>query len=78
LAEWGHPYGIEAHDSVLVVAELAANAVLHGCAQWQDFTLSLSCDVGRGVVRIEVTDAHPALSARKAPGSGEDGGAAWA
>ncbi|MFJ4819214.1 hypothetical protein [Streptomyces sp. NPDC088801] len=31
VTEWGHTHGTEAHDTVvLVVAELAANAVLHG------------------------------------------------
>ncbi|MFK4863779.1 ATP-binding protein [Streptomyces sp. CSMPJR101] len=75
LTEWGHPHGTEAHDTVvLVVAELAANAVLHGRVPGRDFALSLSCDAGRGVVRIEVTDTHPALPARKAPGTDEDGG----
>ncbi|WP_372499219.1 hypothetical protein [Streptomyces sudanensis] len=38
LAEWGHPPGTGAHDAVaLVVAELAANAVLHGRVPgWED------------------------------------------
>ncbi|WNM30880.1 ATP-binding protein [Streptomyces sp. Li-HN-5-11] len=75
LTEWGHPYGTEAHDTVvLVVAELAANAVLHGRVPGRDFALSLSCDAGRGIVRIEVTDTHPALPAHRAPGPDEDGG----
>ncbi|MEV7124441.1 ATP-binding protein [Streptomyces sp. NPDC093260] len=75
LTEWGHPHGTEAHDTVvLVVAELVANAVLHGRVPGRDFALSLSCDAGRGIVRIEVTDTHPALPARKAPGTDEDGG----
>ncbi|MFI2641077.1 ATP-binding protein [Streptomyces sp. NPDC018610] len=75
LAEWGHPYGTETHDTVvLVVAELAANAVLHGRVPGRDFALSLSRDDGRGVVRIEVTDTHPALPTREAPGADEDGG----
>ncbi|MGY5011485.1 ATP-binding protein [Streptomyces sp. 900105755] len=75
LTEWGHPHGTEAHDTVvLVVAELAANAVLHGRVPGRDFALSLSCDAGRGIVRIEVTDTHSAMPARKAPGTDEDGG----
>ncbi|GAA0901411.1 hypothetical protein GCM10009549_02280 [Streptomyces thermoalcalitolerans] len=34
----------------------------------------LACDDDRRIVRIEVTDTHPALPARLAPGSDEDGG----
>ncbi|GAA2285453.1 hypothetical protein GCM10010415_64300 [Streptomyces atrovirens] len=75
LAEWGHPHGTETHDTVvLVVAELAANAVLHGRVPGRDFALSLSYDAARGAVRIEVTDTHPAQPARKAPDADEDGG----
>ncbi|MFD4977694.1 ATP-binding protein [Streptomyces sp. NPDC058424] len=75
LTEWGHPRGTEAHDSVvLVVAELAANAVLHGRVPGRDFALALSFEEGRDVVRIEVTDTHPALPARMAPGPDESGG----
>ncbi|MGW4046475.1 ATP-binding protein [Streptomyces sp. NPDC004721] len=75
LTEWGHPHGTEAHDTViLVVAELAANAVLHGRVPGRDFALSLSYDAGRGTVRIEVADTHPAMPTRKAPDSDEDGG----
>jgi anti-sigma regulatory factor (Ser/Thr protein kinase) len=75
LTEWGRPRGTEAHDTaVLVVAELAANAVLHGRVPGRDFALALSFEEGRGVVRTEVTDTHPALPARMAPGPDEDGG----
>ncbi|MFF8321579.1 ATP-binding protein [Streptomyces bobili] len=75
LTEWGHPHGTEAHDDVvLVVAELAANAVLHGRVPGRDFALSLSHDDSRGVVRIEVTDTHPARPARLTSGTDEDGG----
>ncbi|MFJ9715228.1 ATP-binding protein [Streptomyces sp. NPDC101213] len=75
LTEWGHPHGTEAHDTVvLVVAELAANAVLHGRVPGRDFALSLARDESRGVVRIEVTDTHPARPARLTPGTDEDGG----
>ncbi|MFF4824561.1 ATP-binding protein [Streptomyces sp. NPDC001312] len=75
LTEWGHPRGTEAHDSVvLVVAELAANAVLHGRVPGRDFALALSFEEGRDVVRIEVTDTHPALPARMTPGPDESGG----
>ncbi|MGW4048960.1 ATP-binding protein [Streptomyces sp. NPDC004721] len=75
LTEWGHPRGTEAHDSVvLVVAELAANAVLHGRVSGRDFALALSFEEGRNVVRIEVTDTHPALPVRMVPGPDEGGG----
>ncbi|CAM5704823.1 hypothetical protein SHIRM173S_01868 [Streptomyces hirsutus] len=75
LTEWGHPHGTEAHDTaVLVVAELASNSVLHGHVPGRDFALSLSLDDSRGVVRIEVTDTHPAQPARLALGPDEDGG----
>ncbi|MFH8973742.1 ATP-binding protein [Streptomyces sp. NPDC017890] len=75
LTERGHPHGTEAHDTViLVVAELATNSVLHGRVPGRDFALSLSHDESRGVVRIEVTDTHPAQPARRIPGTDEDGG----
>ncbi|MEU3529503.1 ATP-binding protein [Streptomyces sp. NPDC038707] len=44
---------------VLVVAELAANAVLHGRVPGRDFELRLSFDRAAGVVRVEVSDTHP-------------------
>lgn len=63
------------HDTVvLVVAELASNAALHGRVRGRDFALSLSCDDDRCIVRIEVSDTHPALPARLVPGPDEDGG----
>ncbi|MDX3450856.1 ATP-binding protein [Streptomyces sp. ME02-8801-2C] len=75
LAEWGHPHGTETHDTVvLVVAELAANSVLHGRVPGRDFGLSLSRDESRGVLRIEVTDTHPAQPVRRTPGPDEDQG----
>ncbi|MFF7148399.1 ATP-binding protein [Streptomyces griseoaurantiacus] len=75
LTEWGHPHGTEAHDTVvLVVAELAANAVLHGRVPGRDFALSLFHDESRGILRIEVADTHPALPARRTPAPDEDGG----
>ncbi|MEU5512910.1 ATP-binding protein [Streptomyces griseoaurantiacus] len=75
LAEWGLPYGTEAHDTaVLVVAELAANAVLHGRVPGRDFALSLLHDETRGTLRIEVTDTHPAFPVRGTPAPEEDAG----
>ena len=83
LTEWGHPHGTEVHDAVvLVVAELAANAVLHGRVPGRDFTLFLACDEahddGRGrapaLIRIEVTDTHPALPTCRTPALDGDQG----
>ncbi|GAB3169005.1 ATP-binding protein [Streptomyces incanus] len=60
LTERGHPHGAAAYDTiVLVVAELAANALLHGCVPGRNFSLSLACDDVRGVIRIEVSDTRP-------------------
>ncbi|WP_416982992.1 ATP-binding protein [Streptomyces sp. T028] len=57
---WGIPYGSPASDAVeLVVAELAANAVLHGRVPGRDFELRLRCDRVADVVRVEVSDTHP-------------------
>jgi anti-sigma regulatory factor (Ser/Thr protein kinase) len=73
LTEWGHPHGTEAHDTVvLVVAELAANAVLHGRVPGRDFALSLVHDESRGVVRVEVADTHPALPTVSRAGAAPD------
>ena len=51
-------WGLEDGDVVLVVSELAANAVLHAHS---GFTLTL-CHL-EGTVTVEVTDASPALGA---------------
>ncbi|MET7298162.1 ATP-binding protein [Embleya sp. NPDC005575] len=60
LAVWGIPYGSRVSDSVaLIVGELAANAVLHGCVPDTEFALRLVYDRATGVVRVEVADAHP-------------------
>ncbi|MFF7853209.1 ATP-binding protein [Streptomyces sp. NPDC007904] len=40
-----------------IVAELAANAVLHGRVQGRDFRLELCSDPATGLLRIAVTDA---------------------
>ncbi|MQY33425.1 hypothetical protein SRB17_13860 [Streptomyces sp. RB17] len=57
---WGVPYGSPASDAVaLVVAELAANAVLHGRVPGRDFELCLRYDRAARVVRVEVSDTHP-------------------
>ncbi|MEU6013866.1 ATP-binding protein [Streptomyces sp. NPDC047515] len=57
LDEWGVPYGSELSDNAaVVVAELAANAVLHGLVAGRDFELRLVALAG--TLRIEVSDAR--------------------
>jgi len=41
-----------------IVAELAANAALHGRVQGRDFEVALTLDAATGTVRISVTDAQ--------------------
>ncbi|AZM80211.1 ATP-binding protein [Streptomyces sp. KPB2] len=53
LDDWCVPSG----EAVQVVAELAANAVLHGRVPGRDFRLALRLLPG-GTLRIEVTDAR--------------------
>ncbi|MFJ6851412.1 ATP-binding protein [Streptomyces sp. NPDC091271] len=75
LVEWGHPRGADDHDTVtIVVAELTANAVLHGRVPGRDFAVLLRHDDGQGVIRIEVSDTHSAHPALVVPASDEDHG----
>jgi anti-sigma regulatory factor (Ser/Thr protein kinase) len=53
LDDWGEPY----EDAAQVVAELAANAVLHGRVPGRDFRLRLRLRPDR-TLRIELTDAR--------------------
>ncbi|MDQ0991469.1 ATP-binding protein [Streptomyces sp. V3I7] len=53
LVEWGLPF----EDAVQVVAELAANAVLHGRVRGRDFRFGLEL-YDDGTLRVEVTDAR--------------------
>ncbi|MEW1698532.1 putative ATP-grasp-modified RiPP [Streptomyces sp. NPDC091278] len=82
LDEWGVPYGSGPHEAaVLVVAELAANAVLHGHVPGRDFHLLLRVTAGpRPCVRIEVSDTRaerlpprPETGPAPAPGLAEGG-----
>ncbi|MFI6699976.1 ATP-binding protein [Streptomyces sp. NPDC050509] len=41
-----------------IVAELAANAALHGRVQGRDFRLALALHAATGTVRVSVTDAR--------------------
>ncbi|MDI3418711.1 ATP-binding protein [Streptomyces luteolus] len=60
LHSWGWPYETEAnHTATLLVAELAANAAVHGRVRGRDFRLRLTASPGDPVLRIEVTDARP-------------------
>ncbi|QNP62639.1 ATP-binding protein [Streptomyces genisteinicus] len=60
LGLWGFPPGHPDSDAVcLVVAELAANAVLHGRVPGRGAALRLAWDAGAGSVRVEVSDTHP-------------------
>lgn len=75
LTLWGIPYGSAASDTVaLVVAELAANSVLHGRVPGRDFELRLRYDPAAELVRVEVSDTHPARP--KPPGPTDDDGPA--
>lgn len=75
---WGVPYGTQLSDTVaLLVAELAANAVLHGRVPGRDFELRLVYAYGTGVVRVEISDTHedrPDTDAAPRPDLEADGG----
>lgn len=66
LRRWGTPRDFT-ERAELVVAELAANAVLHGRAPGRCFRLTLVLDPAAGRLRIEVSDArgdlHPRIAA---------------
>lgn len=65
---WQLPYGSPTSDTVtLVVAELAANAALHGRVPGRDFELRLLYDRTAGIVRVEVSDTHPVRPGPLAP-----------
>jgi anti-sigma regulatory factor (Ser/Thr protein kinase) len=54
-AEQLDAWGVPSEPARLIVAELAANAVLHGRVPGRSFRLALAVTV-QGVLRIEVTD----------------------
>lgn len=57
LDAWGVPYGSGLSDDVaVIVAELAVNAVLHGCVAGRDFELRLV--LFADALRVEVSDAR--------------------
>lgn len=63
------PHVIERAEHV--VAELAANAALHGRVQGRDFLLALTLDEAAGTLRIAVSDTRgecrPAVPSRRGP-----------
>jgi anti-sigma regulatory factor (Ser/Thr protein kinase) len=59
LDTWGVPYSSPLSERAgLVVAELAANAVLHGRVSGRDFQVRLAMPGALGPLRIEVCDAR--------------------
>ncbi|WAP56254.1 ATP-binding protein [Streptomyces sp. S465] len=75
LTAWGLSPGGGGHDAaVLVVAELAANAVLHGRVPGRDFAVRLTYDERGGVLEIEVSDTHEKCPVPKAPTSEDEEG----
>ncbi|MFI2506573.1 ATP-binding protein [Streptomyces sp. NPDC018972] len=60
LATWGWPYDTDANrTAALLVAELAANAAVHGHVRGRDFQLGLTLRPADATLRIELTDARP-------------------
>ncbi|HEX5565949.1 MAG TPA: ATP-binding protein [Streptomyces sp.] len=58
---WGIPRGTDAFDAArLTAAGLTSNAVLHGPVPGRDFELVLGYGDAGGILRIEVSDMHPA------------------
>ncbi|WP_406554073.1 ATP-binding protein [Streptomyces sp. YS-3] len=69
LDAWGVPHGSERSDrAALIVAELAANAVLHGHVPGHEFELRLALGT---VLRIEVTDTRAARRPLRPEPAGE-------
>jgi anti-sigma regulatory factor (Ser/Thr protein kinase) len=57
LRGWEIPYSV-CKQAELIVAELAANAALHGHAMGRDFKLTVTVDAAPGTLRIAVTDTR--------------------
>ncbi|MFH9083797.1 ATP-binding protein [Streptomyces sp. NPDC017673] len=68
LRSWGAPEDLT-ERAELVVAELAANAVLHGLVPGRCFRLTLAFDPPAGHLRVEVTDARGELYPQIATGA---------
>ncbi|MFG2946000.1 ATP-binding protein [Streptomyces adustus] len=70
LRSWGAPDHLT-ERAELVVAELAANAVLHGRVPGRCFRLTLVFDPSVGRLRVEVSDAQGSLRPRTVTGATE-------
>ncbi|MFE7712013.1 ATP-binding protein [Streptomyces sp. NPDC057486] len=70
LRTWGAPQGLT-ERAELVVAELAANAVLHGLVPGRCFRLTLVFDPAAGRLRVEVTDARGEVYPQPPPADAE-------
>ncbi|WP_432045601.1 ATP-binding protein [Streptomyces asiaticus] len=57
LRSWGAPQVLTKRAEI-VVAELAANAVLHGSLPGRSFRLTLTFDAAPGRLRVDVTDSR--------------------
>ncbi|MFD7921319.1 ATP-binding protein [Streptomyces sp. NPDC059740] len=69
LDTWGLPYGAGRHeDIVLVLGELATNAVRHGHVTGRDFHLFLHANAPTRTIRIEVTDTRTECTPPEAGG----------
>ncbi|MGW2840900.1 ATP-binding protein [Streptomyces sp. NPDC001493] len=74
LAEWGmHDDTEDAGTILLIVSELATNAVLHTLGQSPTFTVRLVLDRDEEL-RLEVTDSHPRWPRRLPPAVQRDNG----
>ncbi|GAB7102709.1 ATP-binding protein [Streptomyces phaeofaciens JCM 4814] len=74
LGEWGLPQDSEAADTiVLIVSELATNAVQHTFGQSPTFTVDLALDHDEQL-RIGVTDSHPRFPKRLPAAVQQDNG----
>ncbi|MEV5430268.1 ATP-binding protein [Streptomyces sp. NPDC052701] len=72
LRSWGAPEDLT-ERAELVVAELAANAALHGRVPGRCFRLTLAFDPPAGHLRVEVTDARGELCPQIATGAAGPG-----
>lgn len=76
LRDWDAPCGLS-ERAVAVVAELAANAALHGLVPGRSFRLTLTYERAARLLRVEVTDAAGDRSppeSTPAPGPGDESG----
>ncbi|WP_327329921.1 ATP-binding protein [Streptomyces sp. NBC_01208] len=72
LRSWAAPQDLT-ERAELVVAELAANAVLHGLVPGRCFRLTLAYDLAAGRLRVEVTDARGEAYPQPPPADTEPG-----